>query len=72
MIPSTAIYQNESGDKMVKVKNKNGTVEEVKVEVGEVIDGMTEIVSGVKDGQEVQVINFDANKYKHDDFTSEY
>jgi len=67
VVPTIAIEEDENGEKYVTVR-KDGKKEKRTVQVGMTQDGMTEIISGLEEWEEVLRINFDANQFTPDDF----
>ncbi|MCT4616634.1 MAG: efflux RND transporter periplasmic adaptor subunit [Candidatus Gracilibacteria bacterium] len=67
LIPSTAIETNNEGETYVTVKNGDKK-EKRKIEIGIANGKQTEVISGLKAGEEVVEVNFDANKFKDDEF----
>jgi len=60
LVPTTAL--EEKGDKVLVKKNENGKLVEAKVEIGDESDTLTEIKTGLKEGDSILVNFFDKKK----------
>lgn len=70
LVPTTAISDDaNTGENYVNVVQKDGSIKKTMVKTGKTNGRQTEIVSGLSEGQEIQVIDFDANEFKPDDFS---
>lgn len=71
LVPITAVSDDVvSGEQYVNVVADSGEIIKTTVQTGQKNNGQIEIISGVDVGQKIQVIDFNANMYTADDFTS--
>lgn len=71
LVPVTAVSEDPvSGDKYVNVVEQNGNITKTPIETGKTNKTLIEILSGLSAGQKVQIIDFSANNYKPDEFSS--
>lgn len=70
LVPTTALSEDvATGDLYVKVVEKDGSIKKTPVTTGKTNGHQTQILSGLEAGQEIQIIDFDANTFKADDFS---
>lgn len=70
LVPTTALSEDvATGDLYVKVVEKDGSIKKTSVTTGKTNGHQTQILSGLEAGQEIQIIDFDANTFKADDFS---
>lgn len=68
LVPSMSVEtDSEKGEQYVTLKKNGQKVRQV-VTIGDTGNGNTEIISGVQVGDEVLEVNFDANKFKPEDY----
>lgn len=72
LVPITAVSSDiVTGESFVNRKEWN-TIIKTPVTTGMTHAGEIEIVAGLEEWQEIQVIDFSANEYTHNDYTSDY
>lgn len=73
VIPLTAVSEDPmTGESVVNVIQPNGSIVKTPIITGMTKYHQVEVLEGLTEGQKLQMIDFDANTYSHEDFTSPY